>query len=90
MGKGTKIDKGIIKVLVANNDMWLTAKEVGWLMRELCGYSASGKTISRRIMGFEYMSPEFLCGGRVESVRMPKSEAQVLKCQHKYRWVRND
>jgi hypothetical protein len=84
-----RVDTDIIKVLIANNGVWLTTKEIGWIMGQLCGMSPNGKTICRRIMGFEYMPPEFLHGGRVDSLKLGKAESQRLKCKYKYRWIVN-
>lgn len=90
LGRGIRIDRGIARVLMANVGVWLTTKEIGWIMFELCGYSANGKSICRRIMGLEYKGLESLGDGRVECIRLSKPESQWLKCKYKYRWVKND
>jgi hypothetical protein len=87
LAKVKRVDTDIIKVLMANNGVWLTTKEIGWIMSELCGMAPNGKTICRRVMGFEYMPPEFLKGGRVDRLKLDKAESQSLRCKYKYRWV---
>ncbi len=87
MGKGKRTNDGILRVLHANVGVWLTTKEIGWIMRQICGYSASGKSICRRLNGLEYLPVEERGNGHIEVGKLSKVESYYFKCKFKYRWV---
>ena len=86
LGKGKRINEAITRVMTNNPNIWFTTKELGWVMNETYGVSAPGKSLCRRVMGFDDGCDE-LHGGRIEREEMCKMERLRQSGKYKYRWV---